>query len=233
MMMQRDALRIAARSWFTGRYCQPDRRAGVVQTPTRDMELGVEHLRGHLEDGLLPRETAALAMSWRIRITRTGIAPPLLHTLWQPLHSDTHEALARHTGAFCDADDDPTTQEPCDDARTTPTRLAWSELLVQPTSRVSRARQLADWIRSHGIFCDITGPDLDGDGLGDPDGLLDQHCDEDGDGRFGPYLAGDGRDDTGHFDADGDGLLDLDIAGRPSGASDLAVDVHDWHALGC
>lgn len=231
-LVQRDALRTAARSWFTGRYCQPDRRAGVVQTPAPEIELGVEELRGHLQGGVLPMETATLAMSWRIRIARTGIAPPRLHLLWLPPRGDMREALARQTGAYCDADDDPVSAEPCVDSNSN-TRLVWSELLVKPTSRVSRARQLSDWIRIHGIPCDITGPDLDGDGVGDPDGRLDKRCDWDGDGRFGPYLARNGRDDTGHFDADGDGLLDLDIAGGPTGGRDLAVDVHDWHALGC
>ena len=231
-VMQRDALRTAARSWFTGRYCQPDRRAGVVETPPPDLELSVEELRGHLQEGVLPMETAEPAMNWRIRITRTGLAPPLLHALWRPTRSDMREALARQTGALCDADDDPATEEPCTNGSSTPIQLAWSELLAQPTSRLSRARRLSDWTRLHGIMCDTTGPDLDGDGVGDPDGFLDRRCDVNGDGRFGPYLVG-GRNYTGHYDADADGLLDLDIAGGPTGTGDLAVDVHDWHALGC
>jgi len=239
-VMQRDALRTAARNWFSGQYCQPDRSAGVVQTPAREIELGVEDLRGHLQDGMLPREPATLPMSWMIRITRQGTAPPLLHTFLLPPRTEMREALARRTGAFCDADDDPTTAEPCGDASST-TRLAWSELLVMPTSQVSRARRLSDWIGIHGIQCDITGPDLDGDGVGDPDGQLDESCDEDADGRFGPLAS---LAATRWFDADGDGLLDLDIAGddpdeqallqgRVAGGPDLAVDVHDWQALGC
>lgn len=219
-MMQRDALRTAARSWFTGRYCQPDRSAGVVQTPAPVIELGVEDLRGHLQDGVLPKETAVPATSWRIRIARTGTAPPRLDALWLPPRSDMREALARRTGAYCDADDNPASEEPCNDARST-TRLAWSELLVMPTSGVFRARRLADWIRIHGIMCDITGPDVDGDGVGE----LGPCCDTDGDGKFGPLCD--------HYDADRNGLLDLDIAGGPEGVPDLAVDVHDWQALGC
>ena len=134
-MMQRDALRYAARSWFIGRFCQPDRRLGNVQTPSPDIELGVEDLRGYLLDGRLPKESAAEALSWQIRVTRLGAAPPHLHALWLPPPGESTAALSRRTGAFCDSDGDLTSEERCDDAGNGTPRLVWSELLVQPTLR--------------------------------------------------------------------------------------------------
>lgn len=232
--MQRDALLYAARSWYLGRYCQPDRRSGTVETPQRDIGLDVDSLRAYLPGGRLPEEDATSSNSWQIRITRPGGVPPHLHALWRPTPGEFAEGLARRTGALCDDDDDPTTAERCRDAQVGATRLLWSELLAKPRPGVARIRRQLEWQSSHGIGCDTDGPDQDGDGVPDPDGVLDARCDSDGDGRFGPYDAnGDGLDDTGHYDADGDGALDLDVAGGPNGTVDLAVDVHDWQALGC
>ena len=231
--VQKDTLAHAARGWYTSRFCGLQRDSTFVAPPV-EIQLEVDDLRGYLPDNRLIRETQHPASRWRIGIAREGLPSPQLRIQWELRAGDASAALARRSGAFCDADGDGTSAEPCPDFALGAERLLWVSLLAAPSQEVSRNRRLMDWQRFNAIDCDADGPDPDGDGTSDGDGQLDAYCDGDGDGLFGPYDAdGDGLDDAHLFDADADGILDLDVAGGPDGVGDLAVDVRDWHALGC
>ena len=232
--VQRDTLAHAARGWYTSRFCRMHRDTADFVAPPVEVELDIDDLRGYLPDSRLIRETQHAASRWRIAIARQGLSLPQLRLQWELRVGDVPAALARRTGAICDTDGDATTLEACPDYALGAERLLWVSLLAAPSQQVSRTRRLNDWQQFNAIDCDADGPDSDGDGTSDGDGQIDAYCDGDGDGLFGPYDADDdGLDDAHLFDADGDGLLDLDLAGGPGGAADLAVDVRDWHALGC
>ena len=233
--VQRDSLRHAARGWYASRYCALQRREGDVGRPPAKIVLAVHDLRPYLPDGGLVREGRHEASRWRVVVERQQMSPPQLNLLWTLREGEPSEGLARRTGAVCDSDGDNATPEACSDFSRGGERLLWTSLLAQPTKQVSRTRRLFEWQQFNAIDCDTDGLDSDGDGRLDGDGLLDARCDVDGDGAFGrPYdHDGDGVDDTSRFDADGDGALDLDVAGGPDGSGDFAVDVRDWHALGC
>ena len=231
---QRDTLRHAARSWYSNMFCRLQRDVGDPGSPPVELTLGVSDLRAYLPNGGLVREGERVASRWEIIVTREGLLSPQIHILWGPREGDPSAALARRTNARCDTDGDFAHPEACDDVSSGSDRLLWTSLLVEPTSQVSRTRRLWEWQQINWIDCDADGLDADGDGLADGNGQLDAYCDIDGDGRFGPYDAdGDGTDDTTRFDTDGDGKLDLDVAGGQDGRGDLAVDIRDWHALGC
>ena len=231
--VQRDTLAHAARGWYTSRFCRLQRDSAFVAPPV-EVQLEVDDLRGYLPDSRLTRETQHSASRWRVVIARQGLSSPQLRLLWQLRSGDAPVALARRSGAVCDSDGDGTTVEACPDYAQGEERLLWVSLLAAPSQEVSRNRRLMDWQRFNAIDCDADGSDSDGDGTADGDGQMDAYCDGDGDGLFGPYDAdGDGLDDARLFDADADGILDLDVAGGPDGVGDLAVDVRDWHALGC
>ena len=228
LAVQRDTLAHAARGWYTSRFCRTQRDTDEFVAPPVEVQLEVDDLRGYLPDSRLTRETQHPASRWRITIARQGLSSPQLHLQWELHAGDASAALARRTGAVCDTDGDGTTLEACSDYALGAERLLWVSLLAVPSQQVSRTRRLNDWQRFNAIDCDANGPDSDGDGQ------IDAYCDGDGDGLFGPFDAdGDGLDDARLFDADGDGILDLDLAGGPDGTPDLAVDVRDWHALGC
>lgn len=232
--VQRDALAHAARGWYTSRFCRLHRDAGESGRPPVEVQLELDDLRGYLPDGRLVRETQHAASRWRVAIARQGLSSPQIHLHWELHAGDAPVALARRTGAFCDIDGDRATLEACPDYAHGAERLLWTSLVVLPSQQVSRTRRLRDWQQFNAIDCDADGADSDADGKADGDGQLDAYCDGDGDGLFGPFDAdGDGVDDAGLFDADADGVLDLDVAGGPDGLGDLAVDVRDWHALGC
>ena len=231
--VQRDTLAHAARGWYTSRFCRTTRDAVDFVAPPVEVQLDVDDLRGYLPASRLIRETQHAASRWRIVIARQGGSPPQLHLLWELHAGDTPAALARRTGAVCDTDGDRTTLEACPDYALGVEGLLWVSLFSAPSQQVSRIRRLSDWLRFNAVECDADGADSDGDGTSDGDGQMDAYCDGDGDGLFGPYdVDGDGLDDARLFDGDGDGILDLDLTG-PDGAADLAVDVRDWHALGC
>ncbi len=234
MAVQRDTLAHGARGWYTSRFCRTQRDTADFVAPPVEIQIEVDDLRSFLPDNRLTRETQHAASRWRIAIARQGPSSPQLRLLWNLQAGDAPGALARRTGAVCDVDGDGTTPEECPDYALGAERLLWVSLLATPSQQVSRARRFRDWQQFNAIDCDADGPDSDGDGRSDGDGQLDPYCDRDGDGLFGPYDAdGDGSDDARLFDADADGILDLDVAGGPDGAGDLAVDVRDWHALGC
>ena len=229
---QKDSVRHAARRWYASRFCRLQRQSEDAGRPAPVMERGIDDLRSYLPAGRLVREGTQEATRWRAIVARQPLSTPQLHLTWQLHEGEPAAGLARRTGAVCDTDGDRATAEACADFAVGTERLLWTSLLVEPTSQDDRTRRLLEWQHLNGINCD-RGSEVEGDGPSEGDGILDAHCDPDGDGRFGPYDAdGDGLDDAKRYDADADGTLDLDITGA-DGSADLVVDIRDWQALGC
>ena len=228
---QRDSLLGATRSLYRVRVC---RGPGGMSGHPVEGALEMEDLRAYLPGRRLVRETQLPADRWHIVVTRQQRPVPEVHLRWEPQLGDSLAAIARRSGAVCDADGIGTTVDHCPDFSHGTERLLWMALVAAPTDQRLRRRRMLEWFEFNAIDCDTDGPDSDGDGVLDGDGRLDEPCDVDVDGLFGPYDAdGDGLDDSLLFDADADGFLDFDVAGGADGSGDLAVDIHDWHALGC
>ena len=241
-------LQYAVRSWYGATYCRAEigdrRRLGFPpQFPLRDADASS---RGYPLPGQEALGGGEEALNWEIAWSpasaptgsscpqrlaakhRSGI-PLRLHVFWSPSeYGQPASVIARRLDVSCDDDDNPQTAEPCDDFPQDE-RIVWSSNLMEGLDRdYGRNRRYNDWIREYGINCDADGVDCDNDGRPEGDGVMDQRCDSDLDGRFGPFGgSGGGGIDADRFDKDADGRLDLDVNG------DFIVDRSDWRLLGC
>ena len=238
-------LKHAVRAWYGATYCRAEvgDRGRLGFPPQFPLRVADATPRGYP----LPGQEAlggggGAALGWEIAWSPASVpggsscpkrlaakhrngAPLRLHVFWSPTENDQPTSIiARRLEVSCDDDDNLQTAETCDD-HPADERVVWSSNLMERIDRdYGRNRRYDDWIREYGINCDADGVDCDNDGRPEGDGVMDQLCDTDLDGQFGPTGGG---IDAARFDADTDGRLDLDVNG------DFAVDRSDWRLLGC
>lgn len=241
-------LKHAVRAWYGATYCRAEigdrQRLGFPpQFPLQNTDAT---LRGYPLPGQEALGGGEAALSWEIAWSPVSVpggsncpqrlaakhrngTPLRLNVFWSPSENDQPASIiGRRLAVSCDDDNNPQTAESCDDYPADE-RVVWSSNLMERIDRdYGRNRRYDDWIREYGINCDADGVDCDNDGRPEGDGVMDQLCDSDLDGNFGPTSgSGSGGIDAARFDADADGRLDLDVNG------DFAVDRSDWRLLGC